>query len=81
MGRSALDTFLYLENTHMIEVRNNDDLPSALKKFRREVKRSGLFRELRARRYYEKPSEKRHRERRKIEHERKRRGRRGGKKY
>ena len=44
-----------------IEVRNNN-IEGALKKFKRKVKESGLMVELRDRQYYEKPSEKRRRE-------------------
>ena len=44
-----------------VEVRNNN-IEGALKKFKRKVKDSGLMVELRDRQYYEKPSEKRRRE-------------------
>ena len=44
-----------------VEVRNNN-IEGALKKFKRKVKESGLMGELRDRQYYEKPSEKRRRE-------------------
>jgi len=44
-----------------VEVRNNN-IEGALKKFKRKVKDSGLMIELRDRQYYEKPSEKRRRE-------------------
>ncbi len=44
-----------------VEVRNNN-IEGALKKFKRKVKESGLMVELRDRQYYEKPSEKRRRE-------------------
>jgi small subunit ribosomal protein S21 len=42
----------------MVEVRleENDRLDWALKQFRRKVKRSGLFKDMKKRRYYEKPS-------------------------
>jgi small subunit ribosomal protein S21 len=38
-----------------------DNLDWALKKFRRQLVRSGLFRELKRRRHYEKPSDARRR--------------------
>jgi small subunit ribosomal protein S21 len=43
----------------MVEVilSENDRLDWALKQFRRKVIRSGLFKELKKRRFYEKPSE------------------------
>ena len=44
-----------------VDVRNNN-IEGALKKFKRKVKESGLMVELRDRQYYEKPSEKRRRE-------------------
>ena len=42
----------------MVEVwlEENDRLDWALKQFRRKVKRSGLFKDMKRRRYYEKPS-------------------------
>ena len=44
-----------------VDVRNNN-IEGALKKFKRMVKDSGMMVELRDRQYYEKPSEKRRRE-------------------
>lgn len=43
----------------MVEVRlgENDRLDWALKQFRRKVIRSGLFKDMKKRRFYEKPSE------------------------
>ncbi len=47
----------------MVEVvlKENDSLDWALKKFRRKMIRSGLFKDMKKRRYYEKPSEARKR--------------------
>ncbi len=47
----------------MVEVvlGENDSLDWALKKFRRKMIRSGLFKDMKKRRYYEKPSEARKR--------------------
>ena len=47
----------------MVEVRlgENDRLDWALKQFRRKVKRSGLLKDMKKGRYYEKPSEARKR--------------------
>lgn len=57
----------------MIEVRDNEDLSRALARFRREVRRSGIFREIRRRREYEKPSVARNRKRQQRKHEKARR--------
>jgi small subunit ribosomal protein S21 len=47
----------------MVEVKlgENDRLDWALKQFRRKVIRSGLFKDMKKRRFYEKPSEARKR--------------------
>lgn len=47
----------------MVEVHleENDRLDWVLKKFRRKLKQSGLFKDMKKRRYYEKPSEARKR--------------------
>ncbi len=47
----------------MVEVLldENDSLDWALKKFRRKVKQSGLFKDMKKRRFYEKPSQARNR--------------------
>ncbi|MCS6972142.1 MAG: 30S ribosomal protein S21 [Turneriella sp.] len=39
-----------------IEVRDNEPLESAIKKFKREVANSGILTELKKREFYEKPS-------------------------
>lgn len=44
-------------------VRDNESLDRALRRFKRKVQRSGLYSELRKRRYYEKPSAQRKRKR------------------
>lgn len=44
-----------------IHVREGESLESALKRFRREVKKSNIFSELKRKRHYEKPSERRQR--------------------
>ena len=50
--------FFGREGGLMVEVilGENDRLDWALKQFRRKVKRSGLFKDMKKRRYYEKPS-------------------------
>ena len=42
-----------------IHVREGESLENALKRFRREVKKSNNFTELKRKRHYEKPSERR----------------------
>lgn len=44
-----------------IHVRDGESLENALKRFRREVKKSNIFSELKRKRHYEKPSERRQR--------------------
>ncbi|MBI4538816.1 MAG: 30S ribosomal protein S21 [Gemmatimonadetes bacterium] len=55
---------------------DNESLERALRRFKRKVQRSGLYSELRKRRYYEKPSQQRKRKREAaIRRERRRRRR------
>ena len=51
----------------------NKDFGRALKAFKRKLAREGLFKELKKRRYYEKPSERRKRKRREAERRRRKR--------
>lgn len=46
-----------------VVVKDNESLDRALRRFKRKVQRSGLYSELRKRRYYEKPSAQRKRKR------------------
>ncbi len=60
-------------------VKENESLERALRRFKRKVQRSGLYSELRKRRFYEKPSAQRKRRREaaiRRERRRQRRGRR-----
>ena len=60
-------------------VKENESLERALRRFKRKVQRSGLYSELRKRRFYEKPSAQRKRKREaaiRRERRRQRRGRR-----
>lgn len=60
-------------------VQDNESLERALRRFKRKVQRSGLYSELRKRRFYEKPSARRKRRREaaiRRERRRQRRGRR-----
>ncbi|MCX7796807.1 MAG: 30S ribosomal protein S21 [bacterium] len=45
-----------------IQVQENESIESALKRFRREIQKSGILSEIRRHEHYEKPSEKRKRE-------------------
>ena len=46
-----------------VEIREGENLERALRRFKRKVQRSGLYSELRKRRFYEKPSAQRKRKR------------------
>ena len=46
-----------------VEVRQNESLDQALRRFKRKVEQEGLMKVLRAIRHYEKPSEERRRKR------------------
>jgi small subunit ribosomal protein S21 len=56
--RGPLFCFLALEDGLVeIQIGENDRLDWALKQFRRRMIRSGLFKDMRRKRFYEKPSE------------------------
>jgi small subunit ribosomal protein S21 len=59
-----------------VELSDRDSVDWALKKFRRKMIRSGLFRDMKRKRYYEKPSEVRRRKQRANERRRRRNRRR-----
>ncbi len=44
-----------------VEVRQDEPLERALKRFKRKLEREGILRDLKARKHYEKPSERRRR--------------------
>ena len=46
-----------------VQINEGENLERALRRFKRKVQRSGLYSELRKRRYYEKPSAQRKRKR------------------
>jgi small subunit ribosomal protein S21 len=46
-----------------VTIQDNESLERALRRFKRKVQRSGLYSELRKRRFYEKPSAQRKRKR------------------
>lgn len=68
-----LRTVIVLE----VIVQDGDNLERALRKFKRKVQRSGLYSELRKRRFYEKPSAQRKRKREAAIRRERRRQRRG----
>ncbi len=45
-----------------IEVRADESLERALRRFKRKLEREGILKELKAKKHYEKPSERRRRE-------------------
>ena len=60
-----------------VTVQDNESLERALRRFKRKVQRSGLYSELRKRRFYEKPSAQRKRKREAAIRRERRRQRRG----
>lgn len=58
-------SFFAIQRCRRLEVviQDNESLDRALRRFKRKVQRSGLYSELRKRRYYEKPSAQRKRKR------------------
>ena len=58
-----------------VTVQDNESLDRALRRFKRKVQRSGLYSELRKRRFYEKPSERRKRKQREAEKRRRKKSR------
>lgn len=42
-----------------IKVHENEDVESALKRFKREIQKEGILKEIKKREFYEKPSERR----------------------
>lgn len=57
-------------------VRVDGNLEKAIRQFRKRIERQGLFRELRKRRFFEKPSERRKRKQREAEKRRRKKSRR-----
>ena len=60
-----------------VTIQDNESLERALRRFKRKVQRSGLYSELRKRRFYEKPSAQRKRKREAAIRRERRRQRRG----
>ena len=48
-----------------VEVRDNEPLEKALRRFKRKIEREGILKQLKARKHYEKPSERKRRKKRK----------------
>jgi len=40
-----------------VEIKSNEPLEKALRRFKRKIEREGILKQIRARKYYEKPSE------------------------
>lgn len=71
-GNSTLQGGCFLE----YQLREDEQLERALRKFRRKVQRAGIFRDMKKNRYYEKPSEARRRKMKAAQRRRRRRKRR-----
>ena len=48
-----------------VEVKGNETLDRALRRFKRKIEREGILKQIKARKYYEKPSERKRRKRKK----------------
>ena len=48
-----------------VNLRENESLEKALKRFKKKVEKEGILKQIKARKHYEKPSEKRRRKERK----------------
>ena len=46
-----------------VEVKNNEPLERALRRFKRKIEREGILKQIKARKYYEKPSERKRKRR------------------
>ena len=49
-----------------VEVKQNEPLERALRRFKRKIEREGILKQIKARKHYEKPSERKRRKKRKI---------------
>lgn len=48
-----------------VEVKGNESLERALRRFKRKIEREGILKQIKARKHYEKPSERKRRKRKK----------------
>ena len=48
-----------------VEVKSNEPIERALRRFKRKMEREGILKEIKARKHYEKPSERKRRRKRK----------------
>lgn len=46
-----------------VEVKSNEPLEKALRRFKRKIEREGILKQIKARKHYEKPSERKRRKR------------------
>ena len=49
-----------------VEVKQNEPLERALRRFKRKIEREGILKQIKARKHYEKPSERKRRKKRKT---------------
>ena len=47
-----------------VEVRNNEPLERALRRFKRKIEKEGILKQIKARKHYEKPSERKRKKKR-----------------
>ena len=48
-----------------VELKHNEPLERALRRFKRKIEREGILKQIKARKHYEKPSERKRRKKRK----------------
>lgn len=48
-----------------VEIHHNEPLERALRRFKRKIEREGILKQIKARKHYEKPSERKRRKRKK----------------
>ena len=48
-----------------VEVKSNEPLERALRRFKRKIEKEGILKQIKARKHYEKPSERKRRKRKK----------------
>jgi small subunit ribosomal protein S21 len=53
------------EEMPRVEVKNNEPLERALRRFKRKIEREGILRQIKARKHYEKPSERKRKKKQK----------------
>ena len=69
------------DNIAYVQVRENETLESALRRFKKQLEKEGIIKEYKDRQYYVKPSQKKHEHDREIQHKHKRKMAKASKKH